>query len=172
MGLLSLFPRHYYSLLPAGPTTHTQLTTIVSLHHGFDMIKPTNNTMSIHTQLRTGARPMTKDLRDEYARPSSYTPRCPNLTPSRGRTEEILGHRLMTESIESQGRTEGMYLHLTAKSSIIKSQGHPKEISTTRALLRARPESHLHLLLIALCLLLEVASSASKTCPLCRPANK
>merc|ERR1711964_439348 len=30
----------------------------------------------------TGDHPMTKDLRDEDARPSSYTPCCPNLNPS------------------------------------------------------------------------------------------
>jgi len=39
--------------------------------------------MSINTtHFPTGDLPMTKDLRDEDARPSSYTPCCPNLNPS------------------------------------------------------------------------------------------
>merc|ERR1711964_337115 len=128
--LLSLDTRHT-------PISDFEIKCIIK------MITTTTTTMSNHTQLRTGARPMMKDSRDEDARPSSYTPCCPNLTTSRGCTKEILGHRLMAKSIGSQGRTEEM--HLTVKHSI-KPQ-------------HARPDSgkRLRLIFVALSILLGVA---------------
>merc|ERR1711964_236370 len=63
-------------------------------------------TRSILTQLRTGVRPITKDLRDADARPSFYTPCCPNLTPSQGHTKEILRRRLLAKSLESHDPTK------------------------------------------------------------------